>query len=200
MNKINEIVNDYFKTFSSLKTAKKYNLHNTTVLRILERGDFLKKVVIMDGACLHRLDIGIHTYKPLYYKVEDETGCHILVSRKNNYPKVYPNGVGKRISHVILERLGNKISPNQVVCHSCDNPKCVNPEHLFIGTKKDNSQDMVKKGRNRVIRKSFKLNPMIVKEIRELQGIKPYKEVAEKYKIHPFTVHKIWRKVRWNWV
>lgn len=35
----------------------------------------------------------------------------------------------------------------QCVLHRCDNPKCINPEHLFLGTKKDNSQDCLRKGR-----------------------------------------------------
>ena len=40
------------------------------------------------------------------------------------------------------------IPPEMFVCHVCDNPKCINPDHPFIGTAKDNSRDMVKKGRH----------------------------------------------------
>ena len=45
-----------------------------------------------------------------------------------------------------------EIPAGMLVCHTCDNPQCCNPDHLFIGTSKDNSDDMIKKGRARATR------------------------------------------------
>jgi len=59
--------------------------------------------------------------------------------------------IGRKLkqAHRIAWQIYNKehIPLNFVICHSCDNKKCVNPHHLFIGTQADNMQDCITKGR-----------------------------------------------------
>lgn len=95
-----------------------------------------------------------------------------------------------------------KIPKGMLVCHSCDNPKCVNPNHLFLGTYADNVNDMMAKGRNPDKRGErhhlAKLTNKDVQEIRQLaaQGISKA-EIAKRKGIDQSTVSRIVNHKRW---
>ena len=91
------------------------------------------------------------------------------------------------------------------VLHTCDNPECVNPEHLFLGTAKDNTQDMLAKNRNVATlgmrNKHAKLTDEQVHLVRRLrlQGFnQPY--IAKLVGIHQSQISRITHRVTWRHV
>ena len=83
-------------------------------------------------------------------------GCWKWSGKKNNGYGVLSKGVRKDgyfLAHRFSWELHNKqkIPEGMFVMHKCDNPECTNPEHLMIGTPKENTQDMIAKGRKRVV-------------------------------------------------
>lgn len=94
--------------------------------------------------------------------------------------------VGKnKLAHRVAYELWNgELTEGLHVCHSCDNPKCCNPEHLFLGTQRDNIRDMVDKRRHRWGEDSYqcKLSDAEVAEIRRLARAGfTYTAIAEKF-------------------
>lgn len=76
--------------------------------------------------------------------------CWVWLGGRNGsgYPAISDGRkslVGTRLMREYID--GKPVPSELVVCHSCDNPPCVNPAHLFVGTKRDNAQDMIIKGR-----------------------------------------------------
>ena len=90
------------------------------------------------------------------------------------------------------------------VCHHCDNPSCVNPKHLFVGTNKDNAHDCAMKGRHKYISHPgtdngrAKLSVGDVLAIRESTGT--LKELAEKYGVTSENIHHIRKGNTWKCV
>ena len=81
-----------------------------------------------------------------------DTNCWVVTEGFNNrgYGKLPFSWEGRK-SHRYSYYLNvdQNFDRSKLVCHHCDNPPCVRPSHLFLGTAKDNGQDMSKKGRSR---------------------------------------------------
>jgi hypothetical protein len=91
------------------------------------------------------------------------------------------------------------IPEGMYICHKCDNPMCVRPTHLFLGTPADNSNDMIKKGRQPRIIGHRKINYEVADQIRkdQLSGM-TNKELRERYGLAKSTISYIVNGKTWT--
>jgi hypothetical protein len=88
----------------------------------------------------------------LYINKDTDECINYPILNKNGYGEMQARLDGKKM-HYLMHRVayqlyyGEDLTPEDIICHKCDNPKCVNPKHLFKGTHKDNVLDKCKKGR-----------------------------------------------------
>jgi hypothetical protein len=158
--------------------------------------------------------------KRFYEKVVPvKTGCHIWRSRLNEQDKhgtLNVNGVAIPAYRIALEvKLGRPIAKGKQANHTCDVRACVNPDHLYEGTQKDNVADAIK--RNRFvpppkpttpppIHKGEDNNKAVMTEelVRQLREDKKsgasYVTLAKKYGISVSTVAQIVTGKTWKGV
>lgn len=135
----------------------------------------------------------------LRYKI-DENGCWIWQGRTSDrgYGVLHFNDRNfgaHRLSYMVHK---GGIPNGMLVCHKCDVRKCINPEHLFLGTVKDNADDMVKKGRHRHGENAtcVKLTDEQIREIR--QSNVPGIELCKQYGVSDNTISSIRRRETWK--
>lgn len=88
------------------------------------------------------------------------------------------------------------------VCHRCDTPACVNPEHLFLGTAKDNHDDMVRKGRRALFSGErngrARINESTANMVRSLKGTLSGLEIARRVGLKKSQVYNILSGKSWR--
>ena len=118
------------------------------------------------------------------------------------------------LAHRVIWTITNGSIPNSLfVCHHCDNPGCVNPKHLFIGSHSDNMRDAYYKGRIKMPANSVsfrygkgennpnsKLTDADVLDIRRLyaDGGVTYRSLSEYYGVDHTLIYQVVRRKRWT--
>lgn len=122
----------------------------------------------------------------------------------NGYGKMNAGGHKVFVHRFSYELRYGPIPDGLLVCHNCpdgDNPHCVNPTHMFLGSHADNSQDASRKGRMHPGERngSAKLKEYQVREILNL-ATKSLAELAELYQVSEATISNVIRRKTWRHV
>ena len=96
-------------------------------------------------------------------KVNEDTDCWEWQASINNvgYGLIRDEGKMRSTHRVSYEEHIGPIPHGMCVCHVCDNPRCINPDHLWVGTMLDNMRDMIKKGRDGFSQNKGKKQPTV---------------------------------------
>jgi hypothetical protein len=139
--------------------------------------------------------------------IKDENDCwNWNASKTGGYGRLMVKNnllLATRISWILKN---GEIEDGMCVCHKCDNPACVNPSHLFLGTHTDNMRDCWRKGRNSHIGEkntNAKLTIKDVLEIRELRNNNPslsYNNIGKIFGVTETMVGYIVRKNNWSFI
>lgn len=148
---------------------------------------FWKKVNVLDET---------HCWDWKGYKRKGYGCFQIRINKKNK------NFIATRISYFIHNEI---CPPEKIVLHTCDNPSCVNPNHLRLGTNKENTQDMMCKNRGKQQFKNgkehigSKLNEFDVVTIRE-QFLKGFSQsnLSVKYSVCQSLISRIVNRKLWT--
>lgn len=136
-------------------------------------------------------------------RIEPElnTGCWLWAGciGAGGYGTASIGGKNRKAHRASWECHRGPIPPGLMVCHKCDTPACVNPDHLFLGTQSDNMADMAAKGRGKCVPQLGSANPRSVLDedavwaIRHMLRLEMFSqaEVARSYGVSPMTISRI---------
>ncbi len=126
----------------------------------------------------------------------------------DGYGRTWFNGkswMAHRLSYHLMSKpwMQAEIPEGMFVCHECDNPLCINPGHLFVGSADDNNKDMARKGRARGPLGESNGNSKLTKEdvlmiVQSVRGGSPVAEVASEFGVTPNNIKAICDGTTWS--
>lgn len=136
-------------------------------------------------------------------KVSKTDSCWLWTGAKNKDGCGRIGTIGGKLekaSRVSYSLKYGNIPSGMFVCHRCDNPRCVRPGHLFLGTPRDNTLDMVAKGRGRwLCGESSPVSKITERQaLAILKGTRTQKTIAKQYGISQAHVSSIKRRIVWK--
>lgn len=141
--------------------------------------------------------------------IRGESECWVWKSSSGDYGNTHWNRKGIKAHKLAYELFyKEKIPAGMEICHTCDNPPCCNPHHLFIGTHQDNVDDREKKGRNKLPHSlgeqhgQHKLTESDIREIRKLyaSGNHSYYTLSNIYGVSFGNIRNIVKRKIWSWL
>lgn len=222
------IANEYAVTAKLIKELKKEHSGKTSFLEPTDYNDCCirtcKEMVFAEGMCQKHhgnnkefgspvadkphsgMFIGKSSIQRFKMQVKMSDGCWLWLGGcdKDGYGqfrgsvggKVY--GRAHRFSYVYFHK--ETIGKEDYVCHACDNPPCVNPDHLFVGTARENIEDMMKKGRHWALKGEEAPNAKLSEDdvLKILKDPRPDAALANQYGVAVSTISGIKRRIRWQ--
>lgn len=141
-------------------------------------------------------------FKKYVSTTPDDKGCLLWLGYARASTKNYTrgffnvNGIPQNVNRVAYTLANGEIPQGQCVRHTCDNPLCVNPAHLILGTHDDNMRDMKERNRRKNITAvkgekhgMVKLTEELVREIRVSKETR--NQIATRLNVSPSTIKAI---------
>jgi predicted XRE-type DNA-binding protein len=142
------------------------------------------------------------------YRKNKDSGCWEWTASLagKGYGQLKLTGQRKQVyaHRVSFEIFKGEVPKDKYILHKCDNPKCVNPDHLSIGSQKDNMQDMKNKGRSTYGERNSKsiLTEVEVITILDLlkKGELSQEKIANMFGVQQMEISRIKRGLRWGYL
>lgn len=139
---------------------------------------------------------------------KQENGCWrwLKAVQPDGYGRFWINGKSVPSHRASWEFYRGEIPHGVLVLHRCDYRTCVNPDHLFLGNHKDNTQDMMAKGRDFKCRQSRRGTNSNFAKITAAQALEIFhaagtqSKIAEHFGISQSAVSRIKLRTSWNWL